>query len=60
MNVYAASSCNALIRLKDDNVTRTMPVRNAVFDPTTSRYAQSGTASVPTPGARAGRGDCAA
>jgi hypothetical protein len=35
---------NALIRLKDDNVRRTMPVCKAVFDPTTSRYAagQSG------------------
>jgi hypothetical protein len=37
MAFYAAFPGNALTRLKDDNVTRTMPICKAVFDPTTSR-----------------------
>jgi len=37
VNIYAAFRYNVLTCLKDDNVTRTMPVYKAVFDPTTSR-----------------------
>jgi len=38
LNFYAAFRNKILTRLKDDNVTRTMLVCKAVFDPTTSRW----------------------
>jgi hypothetical protein len=37
LSFYTAFSSNALTRLKDDNLTRTIPLDKPAFSPTTSR-----------------------
>jgi hypothetical protein len=47
LNFYTTSRRNALAGLKDGNVTSTMPIYKAVFDPTTSRWTDGSVRTTP-------------